>query len=248
MSQTQPVKKIIVVNKGGVPVKKIPIVNTVDAQVPVVSKPEPVKTTVSNKYKIVIVNGVRKLVKIEACEQTSVLAPVVSLVEPQLAKPVAPVKKTIVIVKKNLPVVSEVTEVLPALEPVTPTTNALVVTQPFASLPVITEKEVVEIVKPLVEAPKASKKDDKELTVDQLLFRAIKGNRPDDVVKYIGMGGNIYYQNSDALENIAERGLVKVFQAIYSVMAIDKEIVADCIEAAEECNRVKVVEFLKTKL
>jgi hypothetical protein len=62
------------------------------------------------------------------------------------------------------------------------------------------------------------------------------------------MGGNIYYQNSDALENIAERGLVKVFQAIYSVMAIDKEIVADCIEAAEECNRVKVVEFLKTKL
>jgi len=236
MSQTQPVKKIIVVNKGGVPVKKIPIVNTADAQVPVVS--EPVKTTVSNKYKIVIVNGVRKLVKIEASEQTSVLAPVVSLVEPQLAKPV---KKTIVIVKKNLPVqpvVSEVADVLPALEPVTP----------VASLPVITEKEVVEIVKPLVEAPKASKKDDKELTLDQLLFRAIKGNRPDDVVKYIQMGGNIYYQNSDALENIAERGLVKVFQAIYSVMAIKKDILEDCIEAAKEYNRVKVVEFLKTKL
>jgi hypothetical protein len=231
MSQTQPVKKIIVVNKGGIPIKKIPVVNIVDAQ-------EPVKTTVSNKYKIVIVNGVRKLVKIEDSEQTSVSAPVVSLVEPQLAKPV---KKTIIIVKKNLPVVNKVLEVLPALEPVTPTNNAL----PFASLPIITEKEVVE---PLVEAPKASKKDDKELTVDQLLFRSIKGNRPDDVVKYIGMGGNIYYQNSDALENIAERGLVKVFQAIYSVMAIDKEIVADCIEAAEECNRVKVVEFLKTKL
>jgi hypothetical protein len=226
MSQTQPVKKIIVVNKGGIPIKKIPVVNIVDAQ-------EPVKTTVSNKYKIVIVNGVRKLVKIEDSEQTSVSAPVVSLVEPQLAKPI---KKTIIIVKKNLPVVNKVLEVLPALEPVTPTNNAL---------PIITEKEVVE---PLVEAPKASKKDDKELTVDQLLFRSIKGNRPDDVVKYIGMGGNIYYQNSDALENIAERGLVKVFQAIYSVMAIDKEIVADCIEAAEECNRVKVVEFLKTKL
>lgn len=222
MSQTQPVKKVIIVNKGGVPFKKIPVVQ----EQPKVT--EPIKPTVSNKYKIVIVNGVRKLVKTEETNAITIPEPI---------KPVAP-KKTIIIVKKPVqPVVNEVVEDLPALEPITPDTIA----QPIASL---TEQQIVDVVKPLVEAPKA----DKELTVDQLLFRAIKGNRPDDVVKYIQMGGSIYYQNSDALENIAERGLVKVFQAIYTVTTIRKEIVEDCIEAAEEFNRKKVIEFLKTKL
>ena len=230
------IKRIII--KKSIAINNIAINNAVnptkDSQVPgikriiikkkIVSSPTPVliqvnsvpmDVAVGKNYKIVSINGEMKLIKNNQDTNTSIAEPIVIPNETVVSKPVVP-KIKLIIKPKQVNII----------------TNDIV--------PEVVQPEVVVVVKPVLLGEKLTIKE-----ISKKLQSAIKTSNYHNIKELLLAGGQLSYNNFDGLESAAERGLVKVYEAIYTITKISEPILSDMIECAEDNNRKKLVTLLK---
>jgi hypothetical protein len=102
------------------------------------------------------------------------------------------------------------------------------------------EEIVQEEVKPVAVVEKLTIKE-----INKKLQSAIKTADYPNIKKLLLDGGQLSYNNFDGLESAAERGLVKVYETIYTITKISEPILSDMLECAEDYNRKKLVSLLK---
>ena len=89
---------------------------------------------------------------------------------------------------------------------------------------------------PPLQPVKLGKKEQR--TINKKLASALIRGRGDDIVELVTKGGALAYQNYDAINEAAERGKLKTFQAIFERLSyrqlVDKDLIRDLMEASDE--------------
>ena len=85
-------------------------------------------------------------------------------------------------------------------------------------------------------------------TINKKLASALIRGRGDDIVELVTKGGAIAYQNYDAINEAAERGKLKTFQAIFERLSyrqlVDKDLIRDLMEASDEEGHQELHRYL----